>query len=479
MNRPIAYSGNKPYIFISYAHKDANRIYPIIQALQDSGLRVWYDEGLEVGSHWSETIATHMINSHCVLCFLTKNFFESENCKDEIHFAKEKGKGPLIVYLDSVKLPEQMQMSFGRLHALSMENLSGMDNLIREICRSDMLAACREDGIPLPKIQPVKASNPALTDFIDFARRLLEIKAVRIAAIALAVIVLVSSCFGSDNSGENPGENMNNQQNQGQSADPTDSTTEPTAAPTTEATAEPTEEEVQLLGSGECGTGVTWTLTPDGVLTLSGTGKTEDTPYYRMWSDYENYIKELVVEEGITSIGESLFYELPVLKKVTLPNSLLEIKNQAFLGCASLTEIELPSSLVSLGDYAFSECANITGIRIPGSVPSVGKYCFSGCANLSEVILEEGILYIKYGAFEKCYKLSSVQLPEGMIELDYYAFAECSGLTEVTIPKSVMTIEGYVFSGCSRLTSVTINKNCEFNSWGKPDHIEINFYEEE
>lgn len=478
MNRPIAYSGNKPYIFISYAHKDANRIYPIIQALQNSGLHVWYDEGLEVGSHWSETIATHMINSHCVLCFLTKNFFESENCKDEIHFAKEKGKGPLIVYLDSVKLPEQMQMSFGRLHALSMENLSGMDNLIREICRSDMLAACREDGIPLPKIQPVKASNPALTDFIDFARRLLDIKAVRIAAIALAVIVLVSSCFGTDNSGENPGENMNNQQNQGQTADPTGSTTEPP----TEATAEPTEEEVQLLGSGECGTGITWTLTPDGILTLSGTGKTEDTPYYRMWSKYENYIKELVVEEGITSIGESLFYELPVLNKVTLPESLLELGDKAFYGCPSLKEIELPSSLVSLGDCAFYECVNLTSIRIPGSVPSIGNNCFSGCANLSELIMEEGVLYIKSGAFEKCYKLKTVQCPEGLVEIDYYAFDGCSSLTEVYIPKSVMTVGGYAFRGCSGLTSVTINKNCVYDFIGGdgfPDSVEIHFYEEE
>mgnify|MGYP003297529172 CR=1 FL=1 len=172
MNRPTAYSGNKPYVFISYAHKDANRIYPLIQALQNSGLRIWYDEGLEVGSHWSETIATHLDRSHCVLCFLTKNFFESENCKDEMHFAKERGKGPLIVYLDSVKLPVEMQMSFGRFHALSMDKLSGMDNLIREICRSDMLAACREGSIPLPKIQPVKVSNESVNAFFGLVQNL-------------------------------------------------------------------------------------------------------------------------------------------------------------------------------------------------------------------------------------------------------------------------------------------------------------------
>ena len=478
MNRPTAYTGDKPYIFISYAHKDANRIYPIIEALQNSGLRVWYDEGLEVGSHWSEKIAKHLDASNCVLCFVTKNFLESENCKDEMHFAKDRGKGPMIIYLDSVKLPMEMQMSYGRLHALSMEQMAGMDNLIREICRSDMLSTCREGSIPLPKIQPVKVSNESVNEFFALVKRLMEIKAIRIAAIALVVIMLVNSCFGSGDSGKKPDETTANNPSQSQTTVPTDPPTEATTVPTEEPTEAPTEE-VALLGSGKCGTSITWTLTPDGVLTLSGTGKTDSTPYLRMWKDYESYIKELVVEEGITTIGESLFYELPILQKVTLPNSLLELEDKAFYGCVSLKKIELPSSLVKLGDYAFSECANLTSIRIPGSVPSVGRYCFSGCANLSEVTMEEGILYINYGAFEKCYKLSSVQLPEGMIELDYYAFAECSSLAEVQIPKSVLTIGGYAFSGCSRLTSITINENCDFNSWGKPAHIEINFYEED
>jgi hypothetical protein len=359
-----------------------------------------------------------------------------------------------------------------------MDKLSGMDNLIREICRSDMLAACREGSIPLPKIQPVKVSNESVNAFFGLVQRLMEIKVFRIAVIALAVIMVVTSCFGPGDSEKNPGETMGNHPDQSQ----TTASTEPSTEPTTEPTTEPATEEVELLGSGKCGTSITWTLTPEGVLTLSGTGKTDSTPYFRMWSDYENYIKELVVEEGISSIGESLFYELPVLKKVTLPNSLLELGDKAFFGCASLKEIELPSSLVSLGEYTFSECANLASIRIPGSVPSVGSSCFSGCANLSEVIMEEGIIYIESSAFKQCYKLSSVQIPEGVIEIGNYAFADCSGLAEVSIPKSVLTVSGYAFKGCSRLTSVTINKNCEYDFIGGdgfPENVEINFYEEE
>ena len=55
--RPSAYKGDEPYVFISYAHDDSNLIYPIIGELQKKGLRVWYDEGIEVGTHWDEIIS--------------------------------------------------------------------------------------------------------------------------------------------------------------------------------------------------------------------------------------------------------------------------------------------------------------------------------------------------------------------------------------------------------------------------------------
>ena len=66
--RPAAYQGSDPYIFISYCHKDSEAIYPIITALQQQGLRVWYDEGIEVGSHWDQVISQHLLDCSCALC---------------------------------------------------------------------------------------------------------------------------------------------------------------------------------------------------------------------------------------------------------------------------------------------------------------------------------------------------------------------------------------------------------------------------
>ena len=116
--RPIAYRGSDPYVFISYAHADSQRVYPLIQGIQNRNFRVWYDEGLEVGSHWDEAISEHLDKCHCVVCFVTEAFLKSENCLDEIHFAKELNKEPMIVYLDDITPPITFQFRYGRLHAL-------------------------------------------------------------------------------------------------------------------------------------------------------------------------------------------------------------------------------------------------------------------------------------------------------------------------------------------------------------------------
>lgn len=141
--RPIAYRGHDPYIFISYAHADSQRVYPLLQGLQSRGLRVWYDEGLEVGSHWDEAISQHLSGCTCVICFVTTAFLMSENCLDEIHFAKELGKDPMIVYLDDLTLPLPFQFRYGRLHALRLSQSGSVDMLLEELSRSEALQRCR------------------------------------------------------------------------------------------------------------------------------------------------------------------------------------------------------------------------------------------------------------------------------------------------------------------------------------------------
>ena len=74
LQRPAAYEGKEPYVFISYSHRDAERVYPLISQLQSRGMRVWYDEGIEVGSHWDYVIPQHIQDSACMICFITESF---------------------------------------------------------------------------------------------------------------------------------------------------------------------------------------------------------------------------------------------------------------------------------------------------------------------------------------------------------------------------------------------------------------------
>lgn len=152
--RPVAYRGSEPYVFISYAHRDSARIYPMIQGLQNRGFRVWYDEGLEVGSHWDEAISQHLSACDCVVCFITEGFLLSQNCLDEIHFAKELNKEPLIVYLDDVTPPMTFQFRYGRLHALRCSLSADDDALIDELTQSKAILRCRSSA---PAIDPLTA----------------------------------------------------------------------------------------------------------------------------------------------------------------------------------------------------------------------------------------------------------------------------------------------------------------------------------
>ena len=157
MNRPIAYEGKEPFIFISYSHKDSDRVMPIIEGLQQRGFRVWYDEGIEWGSHWDEEIFNHLAGSAHVVAFVTENFLQSENCMDEIHYAKEKQKGPLILYLDNLELPERMKYRYGRIQALALPRFENMHAFMDALCRSRTLSPCCGAAAPaIPKQTPAK-----------------------------------------------------------------------------------------------------------------------------------------------------------------------------------------------------------------------------------------------------------------------------------------------------------------------------------
>ncbi len=139
------YEGNKPYAFISYSHKDSERVFEILGKLQDKGLRFWYDKGIKKGSDWSDNIAEHIRDCECMLAFHSENSNTSEHCKDEICFAKwrEINKKIFSVYLEKVELSLGVQMAIIRFQNLNFyEYLKDEKKFFDELSESPLLQSC-------------------------------------------------------------------------------------------------------------------------------------------------------------------------------------------------------------------------------------------------------------------------------------------------------------------------------------------------
>ena len=138
--------------------------------------------------------------------------------------------------------------------------------------------------------------------------------------------------------------------------------------------------------SGTCGSNLTWTLDNAGTLTISGTGAMKG--YFDEYDSYfgtystapwcgsvskANRVKTIVIENGVSSIGEYAFYGCTGLTSVTIPNSVKIIGGNAFDGCTGLTSVTIPDSVTSIGDDAFYNCTRLTSVTIQDSVTRIGE----------------------------------------------------------------------------------------------------------
>ena len=264
------------------------------------------------------------------------------------------------------------------------------------------------------------------------------------------------------------------------------------------------EEDVTLYAvwrraNDKCGKNVMWTLDENGALTISGTG---DMEYIGEWSTYREDIKEVIIEDGVTSIyasafecftslesvtiadsvaiiGDGAFFECSALESaelpanlsgigvqlfancynlcsVTIPTGVASIGDGAFYMCQSLESITIPATVISIGDKAFAGCSSLAGMVIPGSVQRIGDSAFAYCASLTGALINSGVSSIGDYAFYSCSALNTLTIADSVCYLGEGAFAECSSLISVRIPGNAYQINGYAFSGCDNLATVEI-----------------------
>lgn len=281
--------------------------------------------------------------------------------------------------------------------------------------------------------------------------------------------------------------------------------------------------------TGNC----TWTL--DGtVLTISGNGAMENYCsldclgnderycycYCHYWVDldelghscvypsrapWSSNITDVIIENGVTSIGDETFNYCYNLNSITIPDSVTRIGSKAFYYCYNLTNITIPDSVTHIGydafyntpyynnsnnwvdnvlyignhhlikakdsisgsysvkegtttiaDDAFYDCTNLTNIDIPNSITSIGDWTFGDCTSLESILFPNSLTNIGYHAFHNCTSLESINLPNSLTHIGFNAFSECYNLANINIPDSVTNIDSLAFSSCRSLTNITI-----------------------
>ena len=215
--------------------------------------------------------------------------------------------------------------------------------------------------------------------------------------------------------------------------------------------------------SGTCGKNLTWKFDKStGKLTISGTGAMNNYQYieYNManrttTSPWVNLpVMTLEIKSGVTSIGSNAFWFFKNLKKVTLPDSVQYIGDEAFVWCLGLEEIVFSDNTKSIGVQAFASCWNLKNVEIPDSVTYLGSGAFATCLALETVSLPKGITKIEDAMFADCKQLKEIVIPEKVTAIGEYAFSFASGLERVTFCAGVTDIEQGAFDSCKALKDV-------------------------
>lgn len=134
-----AYSGEEPYLFVSYSHQDAHLVYPEIIQLRDGGYNIWYDEGVAASNEWPEEIAKAVLGCSVFICFISPRATDSINCRNEINLALNEKKPFLAIHLEETELPPGLRLRMGDLQAILKSKIPAQRYLSKVITTLDQL----------------------------------------------------------------------------------------------------------------------------------------------------------------------------------------------------------------------------------------------------------------------------------------------------------------------------------------------------
>ena len=202
---------------------------------------------------------------------------------------------------------------------------------------------------------------------------------------------------------------------------------------------------------GACGENLTWTLDATGTLTISGTGDmknwlhVEGLDGFEVFPETQDKWRHCIIAtySPFTNLdngslqaacfrndeyGTSPFFVNGKIRRVVVEAGVTSIGDNAFWGCENLREVEIANSVKRIGTGAFSVCNALTSINLPEGVKSIGEKAFSNCLRLEEAMISTGVTEIREEAFRFCIQLRSVTIPESVVSIGSTAFQGCGSL---------------------------------------------------
>ena len=461
---PFLADEEKPFIFISYSHKDRDVILSIISDLYESGWKIWYDEGLTIGDKYDETLETHVRDCSAFLLFVTENSLNSLYVEEnEIPWAVRYGKPIIRCILDE-------SLDYGNFGSQAFATVAPSEidrtlEKISELTRGEQRTA---RGISVI-VNPADRNDP---DRNGYAYTLYSGQN---AAVAQAVILEAKNSGCTFYDAVTDGENDELLQN---SASLVIFLDKPFLS----------DQHLTDLLIREYRAG------RDLVVCLLENIEDEDLPpdlvsLHKM--QWLNYVHGITVDMNTklarhlqkrgcrnTAALPGFEYEktdqgIVIKRYIGIdPNPkiectyngipVIEIAEAAFKNAVRLKSFEVPESVRKIGKEAFMGCVSLTSVRIPDSVLEIGFGAFRGCFALSSVMIPPGIVKIEPYTFSECRDLVSVSIPDTVSEIGIYAFSHCENLASITFPDGISVLSSGLFDGCANLASFMIPETCVY-----------------
>ncbi len=491
-----AYVGNEPYLFVSYSHRDTEKVYPILDALYDCKYRIWYDESCENGNDFREELRVRIEKAEAVLLFVSAASMNSPFCGMEIIVARENNKKLYPIYLDDVEIPPAFQILLANTHHSTSENLS---KLVRSMARD--LPAVTMDRLTTADGVLTKCEDNGTSIDVDEGIREISSEAFKNRR-ALHHIALPQSL-----------------ESIGLEAFRGCSNLEEMIIP----------EKTLRIGESAFRDCVSMkkleiknSYIKIGERAFENCAELEDvslpeglTEIYGGVFNSCKSLRWIELPQKLTILGESAFSDCVSMESIDIPETVAKIDDLAFNGCINMTKIELHEGLKKIGKSAFKNCRSLTTITLPASVINVSNAPFRGCESLKSIKVDsksknyksepnkregsdhvlfnknksviiaypassrevqydipDSVTLISDWTFSECKKLNRLTIPDSVHEIGEGAFCNCVLLDEVEIPDSVTVIDDCAFRGCMSLEKVIIPSSVTELGWGIFDGCE-------